>query len=87
VNCPKCKKPLKTKRTAVHGAECKRERFCKKCKARHFTIEVFAKKYEDEKQAHRNELWEASSLQSTAERKYNDLTEAISVIMKSVKKK
>ena len=86
MNCPKCKKRLETRRTTVEGAECKREKFCKKCKKRYFTIEMFAEKYEDLMQAHKEKVWELEDLKDKAEDKYNDLTGAIATVVNSIKK-
>ena len=83
MKCPNCKskKPLKTKRTLAQGRECKRERFCLKCKKSVWTVELFQDDYDKELRKLRDECRDEGYRADKIERKQGTLKDALSELL------
>lgn len=79
MKCPKCKKPseLQTKRTIANGRSVKRERYCKKCKQRFYTTEMFDTDIETENSRFENTIMELNSKISSKETEIKNITSAL----------
>lgn len=79
MNCPKCKKPseLQTRRTIANGRGVKRERYCKKCKQRFYTTEMFDADIEIENSKFENTIAELNSKLSSKETEIKNITGAL----------
>jgi transcriptional regulator NrdR family protein len=75
MKCPKCKKTseLQTKRTIVNGRSVKRERYCKKCKQRFYTTEMFDTDIETENSRFENTVAELNSKISSKEEEIKNI--------------
>lgn len=79
MKCPKCKKSseLQTKRTIANGKSVKRERYCKKCKQRFYTTEMFDADIETENSRFENTIAELDSKISSKETEIKNITGAL----------
>ena len=79
MKCPKCKKTseLQTKRTIANGRSVKRERYCKKCKQRFYTTEMFDTDIEAENSRFENVIAELNSKISSKETEIKNITGAL----------
>lgn len=76
MKCPKCKKPseLQTKRTFANGRSVKRERYCKKCKQKFYTKEVFEIDVEAENSRFEKRIEELNNRLSSKEEEVDKVT-------------
>lgn len=79
MKCPKCKKPseLQTKRTIANGRGVKRERYCKRCKKRFYTTEMFDTDIETENSRFENTIAELDSKIFSKETEIKNITGAL----------
>lgn len=79
MKCPKCKKAseLQTKRTIANGKSVKRERYCKKCKQRFYTTEMFDTDIETENSRFENAIAELDSKIFSKETEIKNITGAL----------
>ena len=79
MKCPKCKKTseLQTKRTIANGRSVKRERYCKRCRQRFYTTEMFDIDIETESSRFKNTVTELNSKISSKETEIKNITGAL----------
>lgn len=79
MKCPKCKKTseLQTKRTIANGKSVKRERYCKRCRQRFYTTEMFDADIETENSRFENTVAEINRKLSSKETEIKNITGAL----------